>query len=138
MKNKERNPAKVAGVPRNGLEEPSKRTPPRKKGRKEILREFQDSYISRNKFHHDHIVTLTGKKRGQLNMFHDKIQEDSGYVPDDLIGLAVSEWDVFCSFAKADQGAFDCPRYPDPGFMLKFIDSAIEFWRETYPEDDED
>ena len=67
------------------------------------FRPIHSLWIKCNQLHHDREVSLTDKERGNLTQWADKIQA-LGYEPFLVMDEVVAQWDVFTSFARADEG----------------------------------
>ena len=72
--------------------------------------------------HEGYLPLFTSAQIGQIKL----IMVRSGFdKPGILIDWTIRHWQVFTVFAVSDQGAFNTPGLPEPGFLLKYIQSAV-------------
>lgn len=47
-----------------------------------------------------------------------------------IVDHSVRQWDVFCSYAISTEGAFNLPTIPHVGSLLRFVQSAVNLYRD--------
>jgi hypothetical protein len=47
-----------------------------------------------------------------------------------VVDYTVTHWDVFCSYAVGQEGAFKLPGMPHVGTLLRFVQSAVHLYHD--------
>jgi hypothetical protein len=65
---------------------------------------------------------LTNKQLGQLKLFSQSCPAGSA---GKVLDWCVRNWSLFTSYAESDQGAFRRPKRPTTGYLLQYIQTAV-------------
>jgi hypothetical protein len=68
---------------------------------------------------------VTAKQAGQLEMFAKACPQGRAR---EVLASIVEVWSTFIAAASSEAGAFNTPAVPDPGFLLKFVNVAVNLW----------
>lgn len=98
-------------------------------GSADICLSIPDLWAQLSKEHHDYLVCLTNKERGQLQMFAKKVASKE-LPPSDVLSYVVKHWESFADAVAKDTDMWDVAKKPCAGTLLNAVSVAINMYRD--------